>query len=91
MKLLTNLCTLEEKKFHKDYETLIKAGTIGKAILGLANLFKNDEKCREISQSKEGQTFIAESFYFLEKCLNPATDSESLVGTYSALLSVMTE
>lgn len=43
--LLTNLCSLEEKGY-KEYEGLIKAGTIGKSLLEFVKFLQRDEKCK---------------------------------------------
>ena len=82
--LVTNLCVLEEKGFDKDYENLIKANTIGKAVLGLANFLKNSE-CDTVRASPQGQAFITASFHFVKKCLPPATEAENIIKIYCSL------
>ena len=71
--LLTNLCSLEDKGFNIYYEPLIKAGTISKALLSFSE-FLISKKTEDLLKNEYISDYMKESFNFLKKCLNPATD-----------------
>lgn len=91
IRLVNNLCVFEAKS-PKEYEQLIKAGSIQRILISFASFLLHNEKGAELVANKELiKSFLVNNLVFLKHSIINPSDWEPLCLLYSKGMAHLTE